>query len=524
MSDEYVFEDDGYGYEDNGGDGEGEEESNEPEWEQSVRSNYEHAKRVQAENKQQAIELFQKCIALDEAHGRWTFKSHKSLYRVCLMHKVEDEMLVHYQHALDADYTERTRADVDKMIDKISNRSTHLSAGCRRRIAEQSRNYITKKYNAADEKVGDKMWFNLTQRLAQFAVDDKRVDDLDALIKEMYRWCGTGKEAEARRGTQLTSIYAFHIQLCTELDNPKELRSLYQKATSIESAVAPPKVLGVIHESGGKMFLRQRQWTPAFNALGNAFRNYDLAGDARKLSCLQYLVVAAMLSESAMNPFDMPEARSYQGEPEIVVMTQLFEVAGTSKSLAKTSAAGGAPATGGAAASAGGGAPAAGAGGNKRDVKRFIDILNDPKRSVYLTRDAFLYSLIEPLIQRVRGVGLIELVRPYTAIKLSFIAHALATTPADAEKLAARLILEGRLQGEIDQVKGHLFLGASLGSAGAADSGAGSGGGAGGKKDGKGDDEEEGDNAGTSRAVLLQQLLDSSALLRNSVLSQMRRY
>lgn len=501
MSDEYVFEDDdGYGYEGNDMGGEDEEDQQEPEWEQSVRSNYEQAKRVQANDKDQAIKLFQKCISLDEAHGRWTFKSHKSLYRVCLMHKVEDEMLVHYQHSLEADYTERTRADVDKMIDKISNRSTHLSTGCRRRIAEQSRDYITKKYDAANEKLGDKMWFNLTQRLAQFAVDDKRQDDLDALIKDMYRWCGTSKEAEARRGTQLTSIYAFHIQLCTMKEEVKELRNLYQKATSIESAVAPPKVLGVIHESGGKMFLRQRQWTSAFNALGAAFRNYDLAGDARKLSCLQYLVVAAMLSESSMNPFDMPEAKSYQGEPEIVVMTQLFEVAGTSKSLAAKTGGSGA-ATGG----AGGANSSSATSGGKRDVKRFIDILNDPQRSKYLTRDPFLYSLIEPLIQRVRGVGLIELVKPYTAIKLSFIAHALATTPGDAEKLAARLILEGRLFGEIDQVKGHLYLNS---------------GGAGQQKGDDGDDEEE----DTSRAVLLQQLLDNSAQLRNNVLSVLRRH
>lgn len=519
MSDEYVFEDD-YGYEQDGADGEMDEEDNEPEWEQKVRQIYMNAKAIQANDKDGAIKLFTECISKDEAHGRWTFKSHKSNYRVCLMHKVEDEMLVHYQRALEAAYTERTRADIDKMIDKISNRSTHLSSGCRRKIAEQSRDYITKKFNANDEKNGDKMWFNLTQRLAQFAVDDKRLDELEGLIKDMYRWCGTGKEAESRRGTQLTSIYAFHIQLCTEKEELKELRNLYQKATSIESAVAPPKVLGVIHESGGKMFLRQRQWTQAFNALGSAFRNYDLAGDARKLSCLQYLVVAAMLSESSMNPFDMPEAKSYQGEPEIVVMTQLFEVAGTSKSLVAKSGGGGAGGAGGGAApaaapsSAGGGAP----GGGKRDVKRFIDILNDPKRKMYLTRDPFLYSLIEPLIQRVRGVGLIELVKPYTAIKLSFIANALATTAADAEKLAARLILEGRLLGQIDQVQGHLYLlegEASSGGGGDASKGG---------KDGnsKGDDEEE--DEGVSRAVLLQQLLDSSTTLRNNVLGSLRRF
>lgn len=480
MADEFEFEGGDQGL---GGD---DEEQEEESWEKEVRETYEKGKSIQAKDKDGAIKCFTECVKKDQQKGRWTFKSHKSNYRVCLMHKAEDEMLQHYQKALEADYKERTRADVDKMINKISDRSTHLSSACRKRVAEQSRDYLAKQYKADAPSASDKLYFNLTQRLAQFAVDDKRLDDLQKLVDEMYKWCGTGKEAESRRGTQLMSVYAFHIQLCTERDELKELRNLYQKATALDSAVAPPKVLGVIHESGAKMYLRQRQWTQAFNSMQQAFRSYDQAGDGRKLSCLQYLVVAAMVSESAMNPFDMPEAKSYSGEPEIVVMTQLYDVAGTSKS----------PLTGvkSGAASA--------SSGSKRDVHQFIGILNDPKRSKYLTRDPFLYSLIEPLIARVRGVGLLELVKPYTAIKLSSIGVALATTAVEAEKLAARLILEGRLQGLIDQVHGHLYL-------------TGSGGG---EQQGAEDDETVG-----SRPFLLQQLLDSCTTLRANVLSSLRR-
>ena len=54
-----------------------------------------------------------------------------------------------------------------------------------------------------------------------------------------------------------------------------------------------------------------------------AFKNYDEAGDGRRLQALKYLVLANMLSlESRINPFDSPETKAYENDPEISAMMQ----------------------------------------------------------------------------------------------------------------------------------------------------------------------------------------------------------
>jgi len=49
----------------------------------------------------------------------------------------------------------------------------------------------------------------------------------------------------------------------------------------------------------------------------------DEAGSPQRIQCLKYLVLANMLMESSINPFDSQETKSYQNDPEIIQMTNL---------------------------------------------------------------------------------------------------------------------------------------------------------------------------------------------------------
>ena len=60
-------------------------------------------------------------------------------------------------------------------------------------------------------------------------------------------------------------------------------------------------------------------WSPALQA----FKSYDEAGAARRIQCLKYLVLATMLMESAVDPFDAQEAAPYKQDPEVLAMTNL---------------------------------------------------------------------------------------------------------------------------------------------------------------------------------------------------------
>lgn len=56
-----------------------------------------------------------------------------------------------------------------------------------------------------------------------------------------------------------------------------------------------------------------------------AFKCFDEAGSPRRISSLKYLVLANMLSQSDINPFDSQEAKPYKADPEIKAMTELRE-------------------------------------------------------------------------------------------------------------------------------------------------------------------------------------------------------
>lgn len=67
------------------------------------------------------------------------------------------------------------------------------------------------------------------------------------------------------------------------------LQQLYQKALAIKSAIPHPRIMGIIRECGGKMHMAERQWAEAATDFFEAFKNYDEAGNQRRIQCLKYV-------------------------------------------------------------------------------------------------------------------------------------------------------------------------------------------------------------------------------------------
>ena len=57
------------------------------------------------------------------------------------------------------------------------------------------------------------------------------------------------------------------------------------------------------------MHMAERNWNAAATDFFESFKNYDEAGQPRDVRSLKYLVLANMLMESNVNPFDAQEAR-----------------------------------------------------------------------------------------------------------------------------------------------------------------------------------------------------------------------
>ena len=409
--DEYYFEDDGG---DGGDDGGGDEATT---WETDVENKYADAKSLMDSDAAAAIAQFHEAIKLDQDHGRWTFKAYKWIARTCARHRMEVRLPEDFRVAMEYNYAAKTKQDTEKFITKFFDRSTGLSAACLRRCAE-----ITIAFANKDLKAYDKVWFSVKYRLAQMNLTEGLYPQLEEDVRALHAWCGEGQQAEERRGTQKLMVYALEIQLRAIQSDHAAVRQLYQRAMAITSAIPPPRILGIIRESGGKMFMRQAMWTEAYEAFFQAFRSFDEAGDPRRIANLKYLFCASMLSGRKINPFDTPETRSYQHDPEIVAMVDLITAC------------------------------------TNNDVSGFFRILNDRRNAKSLREDSFLYTYIEPLIQQIQCQAIRVLVKPYSSIRLEALAPQVLLNVKECEQLIFTMILDGRLSASIDQQRGLLLV------------------------------------------------------------------
>lgn len=223
-------------------------------------------------------------------------------------------------------------------------------------------------------------------------------------------------------GTNLLEIYALMIQLYSRDGDNGRLRDLYVRSQRVEGGIPHPRTLAVIKECGGKMHMREREFEEAAMAFFDAFRSYDEAGDAGRLRCLKYQVLASMLSESGISPFDSPEARPFRDHEEIVAMTDLV------------------------------------AASRDGDVAKFEKILR--RSGDRIMGDTFIRGYIDDLLRTVRSQVVLRAIGPYTRVSLSFLSKELnGVEEDDVEGLLASLILDGRLEGRIDQVEMVLYRG-----------------------------------------------------------------
>ena len=146
------------------------------------------------------------------------------------------------------------------------------------------------------------------------------------MIRQLHQSCRTAEGGEdLKKGTQLLEVYALEIQMCTEQKNSKRLKTLYEQSLRIKSAIPHPLIMGIVRgvgtswggggagwggggagwggagwgevgrvclmercvavtvsvECGGKMHLREGEFSQAHTDFFEAFKNYDEAGSPR---------------------------------------------------------------------------------------------------------------------------------------------------------------------------------------------------------------------------------------------------
>ncbi|KAJ3426821.1 cop9 signalosome complex subunit [Anaeramoeba flamelloides] len=366
-----------------------------------------------------ALDGFEKVVKLEielGGKGIWGFRSLKQVVKLDFedgefeeMFEKYDEMLTYIDSAVQTSKSEKC---LNSLLNMVSN-DKELKA----EILEK----FYKITLEALKKTGImRLWFKLNLKLANLWFTKGEYTNLNKILSELKQHC-TLKDGsyDINKGTQLLEIFALEIQILGELKQFKKLKDVYQKAKAMETAVPSPKILGIIKESGGKMYLREKRWSKAYLEFFEAFKNFDLAGSPNKIRCLKYLVISSMLKLTDFNPFDIQEVSPYINNKEIEPFVDLVQTY------------------------------------LRDEIDRFEKILQQKKQ---ILEDPIIKFHIPDLFRNIRMKVLVKIIKPYTRIKIDFVAKELNITGKEVEPLLVDLILDEKINAKIDQLTGILEI------------------------------------------------------------------
>ncbi|KAI9271300.1 PCI domain-containing protein [Sporodiniella umbellata] len=380
-----------------------------------LENKYYNAKARKEEDPKEALLEFQSVVDTEEEEGDWGFKALKQMIKISFqLNRLDDtlgyysRLLTYTKSAVSRNYSEKS---INNILDYVSSTDN---------IPFMEKFYQTTMESLSESK-NERLWVKTNLKLAKLWLDRKQYGKLNKILNQLHIACqkddGTDDQ---RKGTHLLEVLALEIQMYTETKNNKKLKELYQQCLSVKSAIPHPRIMGVIRECGGKMHMNEKQWEDAQTDFFESFKNYDEAGSIQRIQVLKYLVLANMLTESQINPFDSQETKPYKNDKEIQAMTNLVGAF------------------------------------QRKDISEFEKILKVNHDSIM--GDPFIRTYIDDVLKNIRTQVLIKLIKPYTRIDTIFISRQLNILECEVEELLVGLILDKRISGKIDQVNHRLEL------------------------------------------------------------------
>ncbi|RUP46953.1 PCI domain-containing protein [Jimgerdemannia flammicorona] len=362
-----------------------------------------------------AIREFQSVVESEEEKGDWGFRALKQMVKLSFKSGDYNATLTYYEQLLTYTKSAVTRNHSEKSINNILD---YISSSDDMVFMEK---FYQTTLDALVDAKNDRLWVKTNLKLAKLWLDRKEYARLNKILRQLHASCqkddGTDDQ---RKGTHLLEIFALEIQMYTETKNNKKLKALYFQCLHVKSAIPHPRIMGVIRECGGKMHMGEEEWDKAQTDFFESFKNYDEAGSPQRIQVLKYLVLANMLTESQINPFDSQETKPYKNDPQIVAMTNLVSAY------------------------------------QRQEIREFEKILRENHQTIM--DDPFIRNYIDEVLKNIRTQVLIRLIQPYTRIEIPFVSKQLGVPAQDVEDLLVGLILDNKVSGKIDQVNQRLEL------------------------------------------------------------------
>jgi len=247
-----------------------------------IENEYYTAKGELERDKRVALEGLQKVIDMQDDKGEWGFKALKEMVKTLFVMEEWDQMIAKYREMLTYVNSAVTKNRSEKVINKVLD----IVVNCPNRSMLQDFYDIT--LRSLEEAKNERLWFKTNMKLAKLWFDIEEFVKLQKILRELHRSCQDEKGGDdQKKGTQLLELYALEIQMHTTQKNNKKLKETYEMALRVKSAIPHPLNMGVIHECGGKMHMAEREWEAASTCFFDAFKNYDEAGNSKRIQCLK---------------------------------------------------------------------------------------------------------------------------------------------------------------------------------------------------------------------------------------------
>jgi len=396
------------------------EAGGEEENQDDAQTGYDNGKGLLEDDRKEAIAQFEKVPGLEKEKGIWGFKALKKLCKIYLKDNKPKKVVEKFKQMMEYGKTAVTNNIFEKGLNSVLD---EIGSGTDFALTEEIYTIAIAWLSINNERI----WFRTALKFGKLLFDRDEHNKLAKILKDLHKSCQNEKgEDDQKKGSQLVDIYALEIQMYTATKNNKKLKELYEKSLAIRSAIPHPRIMGIIRECGGKMHMREKQWEEAHTDFFEAFKNYDEAGSPRRIQCLKYLVLANMLSNAVIDPFEATEAKPYKNDAEVVAMTSLVNAY------------------------------------QSYDIKEFEKILKNNKKTIL--DDPFIRDYMDDLMLNIRTQVLLRLLTPYTKIHIGFVSQELNITPKEVQAIMVTLILDNKIRGKIDQVQQILELESSKSS------------------------------------------------------------
>jgi len=340
------------------------------------------------------------------------------IHRVVLLIKAgEKEVLEPYKEMMTY-FPSVSHNDSNKAVDAVLHAlalTSELSSTLRADVYEATVGTLTKMSNKT------RMIFDIQMRRCNEFVAMQEWEKARKLLRKQHNTCllPDGCDDQKNKGSELMDIYALEMKIAFETKTQAKTKELYKRTKDLTAAVNNPKSLSIIRECWGKMFGDDGSWQRAHEEFFKAFITYQEAGQTDNAKrCLNYVVVSNMLAGGVTNPFDSREAAVFQNDKALQAVSALRKAY------------------------------------EKKDVTGFTDSLASFKK----VADEWVMNHMGSMITDFHKQYIMKFVKPYRRLRIAYLAKALRIEAKQCEDYLVQLVLDGEIQGRIDQVEGLLDL------------------------------------------------------------------